>query len=296
MCFSLSVDGLIIDNEERPLNNGTVRTEDYYENLFMFAYHNHFYFHPMLSAHSVSKWIENYKWWMKKLEEYEFPPDAVMILEVRNNEWTEENLKDFANFLNFLIDENIKRHNGDIESYIMSYFDGDYSLSNIVSGYTPVNMAAAELYPPCTIAQALTIRMGDLAICPCHRTAYNKLLYGWFKTENDKIVGIKQNNVYNAIRVLLTNHRAGHIKCDTCIYASHCLQGCMGCQFENNNDMFMPIENICKLNKVKWQTIIKKLQEVGALDVLKKINAYQTSYRRAVDFLTFAQEVLNDVG
>ena len=296
LCFSLSVDGLIIDNEERPLNNGTVRTEDYYENLFMFAYHNHFYFHPMLSAHSVSKWIENYKWWMKKLEEYEFPPDAVMILEVRNNEWTEENLKDFANFLNFLIDENIKRHNGDIESYIMSYFDGDYSLSNIVSGYTPVNMAAAELYPPCTIAQALTIRMGDLAICPCHRTAYNKLLYGWFKTENDKIVGIKQNNVYNAIRVLLTNHRAGHIKCDTCIYASHCLQGCMGCQFENNNDMFMPIENICELNKVKWQTIIKKLQEVGALDVLKKINAYQTSYRRAVDFLTFAQEVLNDVG
>ena len=70
----------------------------------------------------------------------------------------------------------------------------------------------------------------------------------------------------------------------------------MGCQFENNNDMFMPIENICELNKVKWQTIIKKLQEVGALDVLKKINAYQTSYRRAVDFLTFAQEVLNDVG
>ena len=294
--FSISVDGLIIDQEERPMNNGKVRDEEYYDKLFAFAYHNNYYFHPMLSAHSVNRWIENYQWWMKKLAEYEFPPEAMMLLEVRNNEWTEQNLKDFSIFLEYLIDEEVKRFNGDVKTYVLSHFNGDLRLNDLSVGYTPINLAPAEPFPPCSIAQALTVRVGDLAIAPCHRTSYNKLMYGWFETENNKIVGIKQNNVYNAIRVLLVNSKAGHIKCDSCLYSDFCLKGCFGAQYENNDDMFMPIENICDMAKVKWQTIIHKLQKIGALEYLKEVNSYAPHFQRVLQFMRFAQGVLSDVG
>lgn len=293
--FSISIDGPCLDPVERPLNNGTTRDDEYYNKLFTFAYHNTFYFHPMFSAQSAKYWIENYQWWMNKLKEYDMPREAVMILEVRNNEWTEENLKDYEKFLDYSMDETLKIYHNNVKNYIMSYFDNDYMLPGEREGYSPTSIGPAELYPGCSIDQMLTIRVGDLALCPCHRTAYNKLLYGWLETENDKIVGVKQNNIYNAIRVLLTNNQAGHIKCDTCVYAPYCLQGCFGCQYENNNDMFMPLENICLLFKTKWQFIIKKLQSIGALDILKKVNAYSPSYSTVVKFLEFAQGVLNDV-
>ena len=54
MCFSISVDGMIVENLTRPLNNNIEKTEEFYERLFLFAKHNTFYFHPMISAESIS--------------------------------------------------------------------------------------------------------------------------------------------------------------------------------------------------------------------------------------------------
>ena len=97
--FSLSVDGKIIEEKERPLNNGEIKTDDFYESLFMFAKHNNFGFHPMLSANSAKYWIENYKWWKKMLHKYDMTLSQMMLLEVRSDTWTEENIKDYQKFL-----------------------------------------------------------------------------------------------------------------------------------------------------------------------------------------------------
>jgi len=35
------------------------------------------------------------------------------------------------------------------------------------------------------------VRAGDLSIIPCHRTSYQKFIYGKYKTENNKIIGIE---------------------------------------------------------------------------------------------------------
>jgi sulfatase maturation enzyme AslB (radical SAM superfamily) len=64
--FSISVDGAIMEHYSRPLNNGKEKTEEFYENLFIFAKHNNFAFHPMVSSYNVKHWIENYQWWMEK--------------------------------------------------------------------------------------------------------------------------------------------------------------------------------------------------------------------------------------
>ena len=117
LLFSLSIDGAIVENESRPLNNGEKKENDFYERAFSFAIKNEFFFHPMISAKNVNKWIENHKWFYKKLSEYG-SPEALdfMTLEVRNDDWTDENIEDYAKFLKY----NMIRYKKD-SIYILSF-------------------------------------------------------------------------------------------------------------------------------------------------------------------------------
>ena len=57
-------------------------------------------FHPMVSAENVQYWKENFDWWDQQCREYGY--DAfrdVMMLEVRNDGWTEENIRQYTAFL-----------------------------------------------------------------------------------------------------------------------------------------------------------------------------------------------------
>jgi hypothetical protein len=53
LCFSISVDGAVLENYMRPLNDAKEKTNDFYERLFLFAKHNNYYFHPMVAAKSI---------------------------------------------------------------------------------------------------------------------------------------------------------------------------------------------------------------------------------------------------
>jgi hypothetical protein len=91
-------------------------------------------------------------------------------------------------------------------------------------------LGEAEESPTCSVADHLTIRLGDLAICPCHRTAYNKYLYGKFVVENDKIVDISAINTQMAIRILFANNKIASFGCDNCIFSEYCIKVCFGSQ------------------------------------------------------------------
>ena len=43
----------------------------------------------------------------------------------------------------------------------------------------------------CTISYTLMIRAGDLSIVPCHRTSYQKFIYGKYIVKNNQIQGIE---------------------------------------------------------------------------------------------------------
>ena len=47
----------------------------------------------------------------------------------------------------------------------------------------------------CNLVHHLTVRLGDLAIIPCHRLSYDKLIYGKYKVSDNKIVGIEALNI-----------------------------------------------------------------------------------------------------
>jgi len=59
----------------------------------------------MVSAQNIKQWPENYKWWKEQDKKYNLPIGNIMTLEVRNEGWTEENMKDYCTFLKILMDE-----------------------------------------------------------------------------------------------------------------------------------------------------------------------------------------------
>lgn len=228
--FSISVDGKIIEEKTRPLNNGYVRTDEDWDKIFSFAKHNGFYFHPMVAAASAQYWIENFKWWIEQLKEYEFDLSALMMLEVRNDDWTDEAIQAYLDYLNYEIDFYLVNYcNNDVEKFTKHLFNlRDDTNDNQICGYVNYAFPSTDTFMGCTVATDLTIRLGDLAICPCHRTAYDKLLYGKFIVKNDSIADIEAYNPQMAIKILMNNIHNSHYGCDTCWANGYCLQGCLG--------------------------------------------------------------------
>lgn len=291
LAFSISVDGKIIEEDTRPLNNNFIKTDEFYEKMFLFAEHNGFAFHPMVSAYRIEKWIDNFKWWEEQCEKYNMNVDEhVMLLEVRNNDWTKDKIKSYCDFLKFLVD---RKNTGNIEKLVNYLFNFDIYSEEMRPGYSP------QFFPPamnaigCSASDSMIIRLGDLAICSCHRTSYNKLLYGKFIVENNKIVDIKANNVEFAIRALLGNENLCGIGCDSCIFSPYCLKGCRGSQYENTNDPLCPVPGVCEFFKSKYTFLIKYYKQLGILDYIKLINnEYKLEYNSMKQFLHFAEEVL----
>lgn len=304
LLFSCSVDGAIIEDINRPEIGETKKAEDFYENMFLFCRHNQFRFHPMLAACSIGMWKDNFEWWKEMGRKYGFyTHEEVMLLEVRNNDWTPERLSEYEKFLEYLLKDRL----GDgSEEDIIFFSNGligkksyDYNGNPIavpgLSGYMPYNFATAKTMPGCTIATHLIIRLGDLMIVPCHRTSYNKLNYGKFVVQDDKIIDIEANNVYNAIRIFMGNNNICQLRCDSCLFSPYCLKGCFGAQYEENKDMFIVSENVCKLYYAKYTTLARLYKELGIYDYLKTIKATDMSYPLAYGVIQFVEGVSNYV-
>lgn len=293
--FSISMDGKIIDNYNRPSNDQSKERNDlFYDNIFLFAHRNGFTFHPMVAAYTIEQWKENFQWWKEMCikNEYDVIHD-VMLLEVRNNDWTEEKIQSYCDFLEFIFlnqleDEKIKNKRGHFVNVLLGR---DLSTDEVAGGYLPYYLVPAKTFASCTISNNLTVRLGDLAICPCHRTAYKELLYGYFQVENGSITGIISNNIYNAVHLLLGNEHVCHIKCDSCIYAPFCIRNCYGAQFETNNDMFLPVESVCKFFEAKYKKICQLYEEHGIIDRLQEILPTDLYFPNAQKILNFIKGV-----
>ena len=127
--------------------------------------------------------------------------------------------------------------------------NGENKTPRFLKLYQPFKIHSGERIS-CAITQHLCVRLGDLAICPCHRLAYDHLLYGKYKVENERIVGVEANNITFYINNMITGY-AGFLKCDACPINRFCLKGCRGAQYEVFKDVNAPIPSVCNLMKVK---------------------------------------------
>lgn len=291
LIFSISYEGRPLEEESRPSNTNLVKDDEYCEKLFAFAKHNNYYFHPMVSANNVYKWIENYNWYKEQLAKYGMNVfERVMMLEVRNANWTEKACDDYCNFLNYIIEDYIETCcNGDIKKFakhLMSVrLSNQEEEQNLIKGYVPFCVSETDSFIGCTCATDLTVRLGDLAICPCHRTSYNTYLYGKFVVENNKIVDIEANNPQMAIKIIMSNFNLASFGCDKCVYNFCCLKGCYGSQLETMGDPFIPIPNICHFFDRKMSFLFKKYEELGIIDYYKTFTPYERDYERVKRFL-----------
>lgn len=296
LMFSISVDGKELETKTRPLNNGKdlEKNDSFYELLFAFAYHNNFCFHPMVSSISVNKWVENFKWFEKMCAEYNMDVERyVMMLEVRNDDWTDETIREYLKFLDYLIERKFAKCGKNVENFADVLFNLKYAGG--MDGYINYALPFADTFQGCTVSNTLTVRMGDLAIAPCHRTAYDQFLYGKYTTGDDgQITGIEANNIQMAVRVLYSNSIICSNGCDVCRYNSFCMRGCYGSQYENTGDPFMPMPIVCKLFKSKWKFIISKYKDMGLLKYLSSIDEYDMSYQLAQSVVKKCEVILND--
>ena len=279
LIFSASVDGKIIENFTRPFKNkeNSIRENlDFYDELGLFCVKNGYGYHPMISAVSIEKWIENLDWWrafFKKFypntEDYKKQFVRLMMLEVRNNDWTEEKLEHLKEFMNYyakcLLEEVC---DNDIETYI--HINTNINKLGIHQDYSMLNLISTNKDNPCSLGRSLCIRLGDLAIVPCHRCAYDKLVSGYFNVENEKI-----NNTFTAknievfIQSKLGNMREGMYHCYSCLFNKYCHRGCLGSQMENMRDPFASIESVCVLSKTKIIEALKIFEKFGCFNYMK---------------------------
>ena len=281
--FSASVDGKIIEDSFRPRVNGIPKSNDFYDELFKFCKKNGYGFHPMVSAKSCKYWIKNYKWFVKMFKKYNMDIlSNLMMLEVRNDDWNDDDIRYFKKFLRFVVKHQFKYiFNKDKKEFAKSVFSvPETQIYNIIS-LTPSSEKIS-----CSIQDELFIRLGDLSIVPCHRLMYKENIYGKFITDNNEIVGISSKNTEMAIKILSMNPTVSHLKCSHCKYKYLCSKGCLGSQYESTKEVFFPCKSVCKMQSSKIDFLISIYQKMGLYDIMKKNMGEVKEFNEAVKIYT----------
>lgn len=269
--LSCSFDGPYLLENRAFANNKEIRDEEYYDNLFKFIKKHKAGLHPMVSANGIEKWPQNYDWFIQKIHQYDLKNYKnmfiePMMLEVRNDNWDTKSINSLLKFYDHLFDKLINRFGGK-EGFVDAVYNTKngtfFQYCNIKLNYEQSNNKKIS----CAIQNALHIRLGDLAIIPCHRLGYEELLLGKIKIENDKVSGIEAINP----SLFLTKNMVQSTclpKCAKCEFNDICMKGCLGAQYEISKDLFYPLESVCNMLKAKYNYLINKHKELGLFDIM----------------------------
>lgn len=270
--LSCSNDGYFIDLKTRPLNNASdfefeKGTKDYYDQLFKFSKEIGCGFHPMVAAHGIEYWKENFKWWIDNLLEKGFNPlDCIMFLEVRNDDWTDEKIIKYLEYLNFSCDYILEKVFSTYDNPLQAFSLWVHNLDrdqNKSSHYTPLRIVDANEQISCSAPRSLSIRLGDLAIIPCHRTCYNENIFGYCEVQDEKIVGFTKAKNIQLLNNIYLSSTTTIAECGGCKYRYFCTKGCLGAQLESNNELLYPCETVCNLYKARIVFLYYKYSKIG---------------------------------
>lgn len=268
--LSLSIDGKYMDE-----NRDKEHSENFYKKIGDFADKNFFGFHPMVSAFNIDKWIDNYKWWTSGEDIPKQLGNYLMMLEVRDDNWTNEAIDKYLEFLNFVIDFEFEKCGQDKDSFARRVFKNE----NILSYYDNISIGCTygsrKTFDPqglsCSITNNLCLRLGDLAVVPCHRTSYDKFVTGYFKVdeETQEVIGYKGKNVEALMSIYSWNRDSVPFCCD-CDTKYWCPGPCLGSNYECSTDLFKPPETVCRLFKARAVFLIMKYESMGLFKEAEK--------------------------
>jgi len=262
--LSASIDGKHLEINRPYKKQEEDRNDEYYETLFQFLDDFNVGCHPMVSSMNIAHWKENYQWYIGMLDKYRKKstlPLVPMMLEVRDDDWTDETIKEYLAFLDYVVNNEFARTGKDVKSFAHRVFVKPliaYDNVSLIQRYGPNNGIT------CAIQKMLYVRAGDLAIVPCHRTMYDPFILGRFVVKNDEIVGVEGSNVALAYAI---HSMKGELQpgCEDCAIEPLCTKGCLGSQFESTGDLFVPAESVCRLYKARTVFLLNKYLEMGIL-------------------------------
>ena len=194
------------------------------------------------------------------MKKHDIEWDAIYLLQVRNPNWTDYDIKHLSKFL---------RH---IYYFAWDKCEHDKSrMKNFLAarhGFNILNqmVGVGGRGIGCAIQRTLHIRLSDFAVVPCHRLSYDDLIIGYFKPdENDNLKFVNKN-----IEIMLAvegYHHECSAGCEHCLLRTLCLGGCLGAQQEENKNMFSNIPSVCKMFHATCITIVKCLIETDCFDI-----------------------------
>ena len=279
--FSISVDGFYCDE-----HRFGKRTQDFYDKVFYFMYKYDIISHNMISAENVRDWNKgNYQWWIDHMGKNAFGMHN-SSLETREDHWNKESILEFVKLLNDSIEFEFQQDHDKANLYRKLLCANNHPLRNFncaereFEGNDPWPRGVA-----CALQDALHIRLGDLAIVPCHRTAYPQFVAGNFIVKDDRLDRISAKNT----AILIATHawkEAMSPKCHQCEFAGYCGGPCFGANFEGTGDLFYTPDSVCLMEKVRISVIILKLYRKGLFEMMKYINPQ--SYER---FMLLRQKI-----
>jgi len=264
--LSASVDGKYLQDLNRPHKNGRKFQDSDWESLFEFAKKWQVPFHPMIYAKGMELWRKNFLWFMDMFKKYGMSYDDLYLLEVRNPEWTRKESIELYKFMRFLTSYAYNEISNCDEKKLVSFLFRQRGFNILSSPFIKIGRGIG-----CSIQSTFTVRMSDLAIVPCHRTAYKQFIGGYFKDDGRKIVALRAHNPY--IYVALMSVDASTLPyCEQCILRDICSYGCFGAQYEFWGDPFIPIPSVCAMEYAKCAGIIEGFNHLKVLDdILEKV-------------------------
>lgn len=278
--LSASIDGKYLESMNRPLigkPEKDPRNDEWYDRLFEFNKKYGFGFHPMIYSQGIELWKKNFLWFQDMFDKHGIDWTNIYLLEVRNPEWSREQIKEFGKFLEFLVKWTFENR---CDSNVKRYTDFIFKARgfNILNIFGSIGRGLG-----CSVQSMLYVRLSDLAIVPCHRTSYDEFIYGRFVVDGDKIVDIESKDVetFIAIYSLDSQHQP---YCEQCSIKEVCSHGCLGAQYEFTGDLFTPIPTVCALEHMKIYSIIKATKEIGAYEyILSKLGSDKVKVFRRIE-------------
>ena len=287
--YSISFDGKYCDPISRPAHSSTFEYSDAFYSLvsrFCKDLAIPAGFHPMISRDNVKYWKNNIDWFFDYIKDtYSVTSKDVnrflYLLEVRNEDWSLENVKDFYDFIVYIIDkifEDPDICNKDPDKLLEQIKTRLFNLSSGIFAYIPRGLT-------CSLQTCLYVRTGDLSIIPCHRLSYPSFIAGKFEVQEEKLTGrVITEFPYMHLASVNTNFQT-HADCSSCEIRSLCPGPCLGANYEATKDPFIASPAMCRMEKAKVFAILESCKKYGILDTLiSHLKEYSTGtfneYRR----------------
>lgn len=262
--LSFSIDGKYCESNRPMKSKNDKRDDKFYDDIFKFSQeYPHSGFHPMVYSESIENWKKNFLWFQKMFKKYNRPWHQLYLLEIRNWEWTLEQIREYGKFIEFMLEWTFDFVKGDKNKFLDCLYVNQQGFNILSNPFTTIGRGIG-----CSIQSTFTIRVGDLAIVPCHRLAYDKFISGYFNVEDGKITDIRAKDIELLIAIK-TIEGKNFPYCENCAIKDLCMYGCLGSQYEVTGDMFTPIPSVCLLFHKKLSVMYKTFKRLDVWDMLK---------------------------